>query len=287
MITVTALLFWLLTDDAFRVTEANVTFRGLQHADEAEVRAHLSDLERAPNVFRVRASDIVRDLSILTEVDAAHASVTLPASVSVELDEREPLFIWSNGDVSWLVDTNGMLFSPADDVLVGADAVAGADAANEAADAGSTRDGAPGETATDPGSVARAALPVVRDARIVPVPPTEGSYLSAMDLEVMRQLLAVTPEMLGSKSTDLRLSVDQNDGYVLESRDLGWDAVFGPYTPSLQPSTVVPSQVQCLRWTLAARESRLDRVRLALSDDYCGTFTERDKKAGKQAQKQG
>ncbi len=274
MITVTALLFWLLTDDTFRVIEANVTFRGLQQADEAEVRAHLSDLERAPNVFRVRASDIVRDLSQLTEVDAAHASVTLPARVTVELDEREPLFIWSNGEVSWLVDAEGMLFSPVDDVA-------------NVADPGSAGGGAPGETVSDPGSVARAALPIVKDARIVPMPPTQGSYLSAMDVAVMRQLLAVTPELLGSKSRDLRLSVDQNDGYVLESRDLGWDAVFGPYTPSLQPATVVPSQVQCLRWTLAAREQRLDRVRLALSDDYCGTFTERDKKGPKQAPKQG
>ena len=119
------------------------------------------------------------------------------------------------------------------------------------------------------------------------MPPTEGSYLSAMDLAVMRQLLAVTPELLGSKSTDLRLSVDQNDGYVLESRDLGWRCGVRPLHAVPPAATVVPSQVQCLRWTLAAREQRLDRVRLALSDDYCGTFTERDKKAGKQAQKQG
>ncbi|MEA2027028.1 MAG: hypothetical protein U9O18_10095, partial [Chloroflexota bacterium] len=34
MLTLTALLFWLLTDDAFRVTEANVSFEGLRHADE-------------------------------------------------------------------------------------------------------------------------------------------------------------------------------------------------------------------------------------------------------------
>ena len=126
MITLTALLFWLLTDDAFSVTEDNVTFVGLRHADEAQVRAHLSDLERAPNVFRVRASDIVSRLSELTEVDAARAVVTLPANVSVELDERDPLFIWSNRQVEWLVDETGMLFAPADsaserDGLAGSD----------------------------------------------------------------------------------------------------------------------------------------------------------------------
>ncbi len=125
MITLTALLFWLLTDDAFRVTEADVTFSGLRHADEAEVRSYLADLDRAPNVFRVRASDIVADLSGLIEVDAAAASVTLPASVSVELDEREPVFIWSDGEVSWLVDDAGMLFAPADDLTAVSDTAGG------------------------------------------------------------------------------------------------------------------------------------------------------------------
>ena len=115
LIAVTALLFWLLTDDAFRVSEEGVTFRGLAHADEAEVRALLSDIDRGPNVFRVRASDIVSELSTLTEVDAAYATVTLPADVSIRLDERDALFIWTDGQETWLVDEGGMLFASAPD----------------------------------------------------------------------------------------------------------------------------------------------------------------------------
>ena len=104
----------MLTDDSFRVTDADVRFEGLRHADEAEVRARLTDLDRGPNVFRVRATDIVAELSTLTEVDAAVATVTLPAGVVVYLDEREPLFVWSDGERSWMVDEEGMLFAPAD-----------------------------------------------------------------------------------------------------------------------------------------------------------------------------
>ncbi len=275
MITLTALLFWLLTDDDFRVTEADVTFNGLRHADEAEVRALLADLDRSPNVFRVRATDIVADLAVLSEVDAARASVTLPANVSVELDEREPLFIWSNGRVSWLVDEGGMLFAPAEETTATADETSGGEASADQPAAAAR----PGE----PGSAARAALPIVRDARRPEVPPAEGSTISAIDLAVMRQLLALTPELLGSRSEDLRLSVDNVDGYVLESRDLGWDALFGHYTPTLQPPDTVPRQVQCLRSLLARAETDLERVWLALGEKTCGTY----RSAGSKRDKQG
>ena len=56
----------------------------------------------------------------LTEVDAASARVTLPADLTVRLDERDPVFIWSNGALSWLVDEEGMLFAPADEATAAA-----------------------------------------------------------------------------------------------------------------------------------------------------------------------
>ncbi len=305
LVTVTALLFWLLTDDAFRVTEERISFRGLAHADEAEVRALLSDIDRGPNVFRVRASDIVSELSTLTEVDAAYATVTLPADVSIHLDERDPLFIWTDGEETWLVDEEGMLFASALDETARDDPAASptpgeADEPSEA-EAG---------VSVSAGEAARAALPVVRDGRLVveptaapptadpatgevpsAAPPTtapstaeptpEVRFLPEADLAVMRQLLTLTPEMLGSSSTELRLRVDQRDGYVLESRPLGWFAIFGRYTPSVQPPEAIPGQVQCLRWLLARAERDLVQIRLAPSDEGCGTFTTLENKPKK------
>ena len=122
MISLTVLLFWLLTDDSFRVTEARVSFEGLRYADEAAVRAHLSGLDRAPNVFRVRAPEIVSQLQDLPEVSSAHATVTLPADVLVRVQEREPMFVWSDGRQAWLVDREGMLFAPAGNEVAAADA---------------------------------------------------------------------------------------------------------------------------------------------------------------------
>jgi hypothetical protein len=285
LVTLTALLFWMLTDDAFRVTDASVRFEGLHHADEAEVRALLQDLDRAPNVFRVRASDIVSRLSELTEVDAAYATVMLPAEVRVRLDERDAVFVWSNRAVSWLVDDEGMLFAPADAPEPADDEAAGADDESPAADDGEedaadAADDVPDESAeaseeTDGPSDeldARAALPVIFDDRQVE-PPEVGSYLPALDLAVMRQLLALTPELLGSSSAALQLRVEDTLGYTLRSADYAWVAVFGHYLPMTHPPEVVPRQVQCLEWLLARYEDTLVRTWLMPSDEACGTFT--------------
>ena len=277
LVLLTTLLFWMLTDDAFTVTDADVTFEGLAHADESAVREHLTDLERGPNVFRVKASDIVSELSTLTEVDAAAARVTLPAAVTVELDERDPVFIWSNGELSWLVDEEGMLFAPADEATAAAVRAASRVEGDTVTDE-TTADGeiTAGDEAADEAVeltlAARADLPIVEDGRLPDEPPTVGTHLRPTDLLVMRQLLAITPELLGSQSKSLELRVDDSAGYVLES-NRGWRALFGHYTPTLQPPTVLPRQVQCLEWLLASEERKLEEVWLALSDEACGTYS--------------
>lgn len=294
MVVLTVVLYWLLTDASFRVTEASVSFEGLRHADEAAVRDHLSGLEREPNVFRVRASEIVDDLHALPEVASAAATVTLPARVSVRVTEREPIFTWQDGETAWLIDAEGMLFAPVPlaDAAPGGVASPGADTSTRAAAspaAGSSSAPSPLTSASPTASsdasapagagvtanlldVSDGHLPVVEDSRLAAQPPAVGSLLPAIDVAVIRQLLALTPESLGSRAAELQLRVDEYDGYVLSS-DRGWQAVFGHYTPTLQPPAVVARQVQCLRWLLAAEEKRLERVRLAVSDDGCGTFT--------------
>ena len=94
----------------------------------------------------------------------------------------------------------------------------------------------------------------------------------------MRLLVAVTRELVGSESQRLQLNVDESDGYVLERPDGAWDAVFGHYTPVVQPPSVIPRQVQCLRWTLAGQEDRLERVWLAVSPEGCGTIRLREQR---------
>jgi hypothetical protein len=234
MLVLTLVLLWLLTDASFRVSEAAVRVSGLVHADEANVRAHLAGLDRSPNAFRVRASEIVSRLRELPEVATATARVSLPGGVAIHVREREPIFAWSDGTETMLVDREGVLFAPLDD--------------------------------EEPG------VPIVEDGRLTQGPQGPGSRLPAVDLQVMRQLLALTPERIGSRADQLRLRVDEREGYVLESP--GWQAVFGHYSPNLQPPDVVPRQVQCLSWLLAGHEPTLLRTNLVVSDDGCGTLRE-------------
>jgi hypothetical protein len=268
MLSLTVLLFWLVTDESFRVTEASVTVSGIEYADEAAVRAQLSGIARAPNVFRVRASDLVKDMRALHEVSSASASVTLPARVSVQIDERQPLFTWSDGNQDWLVDENGVLFAR---VGAGSDAEVEARVDDEAGVDDETDTASQTEAETEAEAMGPL-VPRVEDERISGEPLEIGARLPAIDLAVMRQLLTLTPESLGTEAADLILRVDQIDGYVLRL-DLSWQAVFGHYSPILQPPEDIARQVQCLRWLLASREPRLERIRLSISENNCGTFT--------------
>jgi hypothetical protein len=142
------------------------------------------------------------------------------------------------------VDVDGLLFAPASAALPG-----------------SLGTGATGT-----------ALPAPVDQRARPR-PSVGDRLDPLDLEVVRLLGAVTPEMAGSAATELRLSVEDDLGWVLEAPG-AWRAVFGHYSPQLVPPSTIPRQVQCLAALLHGQESRVRLVRLALSADACGTYVD-------------
>lgn len=264
MLLLTLALFWLVSDDDFRLDGSDVTISGVRYADTEAVRAHIGGIDRFPNVFRIRAGDIVEDIGALPEVRFARASVSLPASITVEVIEREPILVWSHGGTAWLVDDAGVLFSPRSDETPPPTA--------ETATPGDPTDGEVTAGRAE-GAPTPAGLPRVEDERIVERAFASGDRLPPVDLAVMRQLLAVTPELLGSRAAAIALRIDDTDGYVLEAADLGWHAVFGHYRPMVQPPDVVPLQVQCLGSLIASRpEHRLDRVRLAVANGLCGTF---------------
>lgn len=312
MIAITAVLYWLLTDASFRVTAADVVVEGLRYTDETAIRERLTGLDRGPNALRVRTSEIVSDLGVLPAVAAADATVTLPARVSVRVEEREPIFTWSDGSTDWLVDRAGWLFAPmptddgggtapgdlgTTDAGPSAAPVDGPDAGSspplEASDAGSpaaptapvaggpagARSDAPSAAASDRfrETGVRAVLPRIDDWRQRSAAVVEAARLPAIDLLVMRQLLALTPGSLGSRASELTLRVNEDTGYVLSSD--GWQAIFGHYTPTLRPPEDLPRQVQCLRWLIADGEKRLDTVRLAVAANHCGTYRELEKRS--------
>ena len=70
-----------------------------------------------------------------------------------------------------------------------------------------------------------------------------------------------------------RVSVTDENGFVVPTRPSGWTAVFGFYTPSLRTTGIIPGQVRLLRSLLVGREATVERVILASETD--GTYTPR------------
>jgi hypothetical protein len=247
MLVSTVALWWLLSDAAFRVRPEDVDIVGTRLTAREEVLARLVGIDRAPNVLRLRAGLLLESLRAMPEVRAASLAVGLPADVRVTVEEREPIFAWSDGRASWLVDREGVLF--------GDPAAAG--------------------VATTPATGRHAdALPTVTDRRLLDVPLAAGARLNPVDLAAMRQLLALEPELVGSDASELYLRIDEAAGYILTSPDQRWRAHLGHYTPTRYPPTRIPLQVQCLATLLAAEEPEVQTVWLVPSDEACGTYTE-------------
>ena len=235
-----AALYVLSVSDAFLVRPALLDLRGAavtpRHAVERIAR-----LAPPPNAFRMRTAAIEQALEDLPAVEDARVNVLLPGRLIVEIREREAVLVWRAADRRFLVDATGRLFPLAP------------------------------PTATQ----GAAALPVAHDRRARAVEAKVGASLDAVDLAVVRQLGAVTPQLLASRATRLDLWVDDHSGYVLEAEPNGWRAVFGLYTASLRSPDQIPAQVQCLRSLLADREASVTAVFLSPIERRCGTFTDR------------
>lgn len=234
---------WLLGDPMFRVDPRAVTVTGARFTDVAAIRATTGLVgDVRPSLFVVATRRMEADLERLPTVERADVTATLPDRVAISVVERTPMVAWWVGDQGYLVDVEGVVLGSTDaisDVELG--------------------DGSTGS-----------ALPALLDDRagITLVP---GERVDPIDLEAVRLLGALTPGLVGSAAPALRLSLDDESGFVLAWPG-HWRAVFGQYTRTLLPPDRIPRQAQCLRELLADREGTVVDATLAVSADRCGTF---------------
>jgi hypothetical protein len=229
---------WLTVAPDFALDPGEVHIDGLVHTSSAAALAALDLRERVrPNVFRIRTDALRGELLALPAITRAEVEVVLPDRLLVTVEERQPIFVWRAGGADHLVDVEGILFAPA-------------------------------------GASPSGGLPIIEDRRAGAVAGV-GRRIDPLDLEVVRLLGAVTPEMLRSAAPALGLTIDDADGFVIEA-STGWRAVFGRYTPHLRTADLVDDQVQCLRSLLAGQESEIRTVFLSPSAERCGTYRPRD-----------
>ena len=91
-----------------------------------------------------------------------------------------------------------------------------------------------------------------------------------------RRIGAITPLDLGSAAARLRLAVDPEIGWIVETEPESWRAVFGLYTATVRTAEIVPSQAQCLGELLAGREAQIEIVYLSPEGERCGTYVARE-----------
>jgi len=203
----------------------------------ADAVAAAVDVPLGTNVFGIDTGPIEARLLALPAVASASVRVGLPASLELQVAERQPILAWRVGETVFLVDRDGRLFAH-----------------------------------VDAAAVKTLGVPTVVDDRVAsPFSIVVGGTLDPIDLDVATRLGSLQPADLGSAATRLTVRVDDTDGYVVRGVSQPWRAVFGIYTPTVRTPDLIPGQVQLFRSLLAGREGNLDRI--VLADATNGTYT--------------
>jgi hypothetical protein len=211
---------------------------GARYTDEAAIAGALDEV-RGDNLFRISTApleDILRRLSTVSDV---RVGIRLPETMTVTLEERQPILIWRVGAREYLTDIDGALFARL------------------------------GEERPE----AAAGLPVVEDHRASSAGLSVGVRLDPVDLDAATRIASLVPSDVGSAAASLRVIVNDEHGFVVRARPQGWSAVFGFYTASLRPTSIVAGQVRLLRSLLIGREPLIERI--VLADERDGTYVER------------
>jgi cell division protein FtsQ len=206
---------------------------GATYTPEAEVTGAIR-AELGRNLFTLSTGGMAERLRSLTTVRDASVEVTLPDTLRVRLEERVPIVVWVVGDARFLIDKDRNAFA--------------------------RDDGTKG-------------LPVIDDRRVASSALFIGSQVDAVDFDAATRLASLRPADVGSGAAALGVTVDDDQGYVLDSGKDGWKATFGFYTPTIRRTDLIPGQVRLLRSLLAGREAKVATILLA--DERNGTFTEK------------
>jgi cell division septal protein FtsQ len=108
------ILYLLFELDDFYIYQANIT--GNQALSAAEIYA-AADIH-TQSVFWTQPADVEARIEALPNIKAAHVSITLPANVSIVVEERLPEVVWQTGDQIWWIDSEGTFVPPRDDAGV-------------------------------------------------------------------------------------------------------------------------------------------------------------------------
>ena len=182
-------------------------------------------------------------VAALPLVASVRVSAGLPDGIQIRVREKSLLLRWQIGSRIYAVTESGELLGDTTTLNLAPTAAA-----------------------------ALAAAPLLYDDR-EGSPLLAAGQLTATELDVATRLASLTSEDLGTGATALTLRLLSDFGFVVQATgpSIEWNAVFGIYSATIRPTSMIPGQVRLLRSLLAGRESRIGWVILA--DDQAGTYT--------------
>jgi hypothetical protein len=175
-------------------------------------------------------SDVLRQrLAELPAVADAKVDMRLPGELRVSISEKRPAFIWRTTAVQLVGAADGSIIT---ELLLSA-----------TPDAGLQR------------------LPVVDDERFASRALTVGDVLPAAELRVALRLIALDPDLIGSRARHLSVSMNDEQGFVIATLQPAWRAAMGFYQLDPREDLAVADarleqQLAAIRTLFATRPER-------------------------------
>jgi cell division protein FtsQ len=110
-----AWIMYLLFDlDDFYVYEAEIKGNHVLTAEEIYAASGVD----SQSVFWLNPQEIAANVEILPNIKTARIYLTLPANLTIEVEERQPEVIWQTGDDIWWIDNEGLFVPPRNETEV-------------------------------------------------------------------------------------------------------------------------------------------------------------------------
>lgn len=185
-------LIWLLTGPSFRVER--IALAGHRYAPSEALLAALGSVEGS-SLLSLDADALAARLLAVPAIAAARVEPRLDGALQVTVTERTPVVLWGTAAGRFVAAADGTLLAVVD---------------------GAAQPGAP---------AAPAALPVISDNRAASRYLTAGDRVDGRLVATALQLCELDPALLGSKTLELGVALEDEHGFVLVAP--GWRAALG------------------------------------------------------------
>jgi cell division protein FtsQ len=101
-------LFQFFESDQFFVFEATISGNNRVSAEEIFQQAGVE----GQNIFFLNPADIEARLQSTSNIKSAVVRCVLPASLDIQVVEREPVYIWQVGNTTYWLDADGVVMKP-------------------------------------------------------------------------------------------------------------------------------------------------------------------------------